>query len=159
MKNTNPAEFAISLVGIIFAVIGSMFTGTTVLMGVLFGKTGSGTGNVRFLLFVFGFLGLIFLTIGILMIYLCAKKKTKRRAVEEEGYCVYAEVVNIQENRNVSINGRHPYTVECHYSDPYSGQLHVYFSDMLQYYPAELLGKTVRVYTRRNDDSIYVVKI
>jgi len=61
-------------------------------------------------------------------------------------------------NSTVSVNGRSPYVLECHYQDP-AGTLHVFKSRNLFFDPVELEGRQIRVYVDHGDMDHYYVDV
>lgn len=67
--------------------------------------------------------------------------------------------VNAMRNGSVAVNGVNPFFLECHYQNPATGQTHVFRSENLPYYPAELIGKEVKIYVDRENFSHYYVDV
>jgi len=74
-----------------------------------------------------------------------------------EGRKVYAEVTGGSVNYNVRINGRHPYKLECRYTDPATGAIYLYSSGNIFIDPDLYVGRQVVVYVDRTDYSKYIV--
>ena len=83
------------------------------------------------------------------------------RRAYEGGYCVMAKIAGKSAVENVSFhNGRHPWVVECHYTDPATGTVHVFYSRYLNVQVMDLLkSDEVPVYLDRMDQRVGFVDI
>ena len=72
-----------------------------------------------------------------------------------------AKIAGKQSVENVSFhNGRHPCVVECHYTDPATGTVHVFYSRYLTVQVGDLLqADEVPVYLDRMDQRVGFVDI
>ena len=144
---------AMMIVAITFIIVGVVF----IPLGIF---TGMGMMSVdgSFILFVamFGGMGLLFLTLGIVFLVLEIKKHNLSKRLLAEGYYIYAEVLEVNQNFNIQYgNHGHPYIIRCGYTDE-TGTLHVFKSRNITRYPGnDLIGQQVRVYLDRNDYSNY----
>lgn len=145
------SAFVLLLVGGIFTLFGIIFACNITQM------QAHGSGNVAAIPTVFLTIGLSLLGIGAVFAFFSARKRAMIRQVVKDGHYVMAEVLNIRQNFSVHVNGISPYVLECHYTDPVTGTLHVFSSRNLFFYPAELLGTRVRVYVDPADLDHYYV--
>ncbi len=139
------------IVGAIFAPIGLGFT----LLGIALwvNRAGHRPKDYQMLCAVFGGMGILFLILGILFLSMDLRRRARMRRALEGGYYVMAKITGVHPQRNVSINGRHPYVVECCYTDPATGIAHVYFSRYLNMDVTDMLkSDEVPVYIDRMDE-------
>ena len=145
-------------------IIGLIFTP----MGVLFLTIGlvlcgrQGFDREERLAFLFSFVGVggVFLLTGAVLLALDLRRRARQRAAYEGGYVVRAKIAGVRTNSRVDVNGRHPVTVECHYTDPATGIAHVYFSRYVYVNVADLLqSDEVPLYLDRSDESAGFVDI
>ena len=88
------------------------------------------------------------------------RRRTRMRRAYENGHYVMARITGVHEQRNVNMNGRSPTVVECHYTDPDTGIVHVYHSRYLYTDLSDLLqSDQVPVYIDRMDDRVGFVDI
>lgn len=148
------------IVAIVFSAIGLAFSaGAAVTALNLKNLQVHGTGDVRMLPVIFGAVGGLFLTSGILFAVLTIRKRAVRQQVVSNGDYIMADVVNIRQNFSLQVNGKYPYVLECHYRNPETGTLHVFMSRNLFFYPAELENRQVRVYIDRENMRHYYVDV
>lgn len=123
-------------------------------------KVGTVLADVIFMLVggVFAFVG------GCIMAVNAAKILQKKRLIRD-GERLSAIVTNVYMDNNVRINGRlringrHPYKVECEFTDPYSGERYLFSSDIVTDDISYMVGYSVTVYADRDDRSKYYVDI
>ena len=136
------------IVGLIFTPMGALFT----LLGFFLWYFGVGKdpGDPRLFLFVFGGIGLPFLLTGLGLLWADIARRRADRAAYESGYSVMATIAGVHIARNMSNGVTNPRAVECHWTDPDTGEMHVWFSRYLSFTPPdELIGMQVPVYIDR----------
>ena len=146
------------IVGMIFAPLGFFFLA----MGLLFWhfRVGSKPEDPMIFLSVFGGGGAIFFAVGLGLLLSDIRRRTRMRRAYENGHYVMARITGVHEQRNVNMNGRSPTVVECHYTDPDTGIVHVYHSRYLYTDLSDLLqSDQVPVYIDRMDDRVGFVDI
>lgn len=150
----------IMLIGTIFGLIGLFFS----VIGIVFfffldtlRANATGNGDIIMLPLTFTGIGVIMLGLGLAMCVANFMRKKKIKRLMEEGQYIYAEVKDVIMNYNVTINGRHPFVLECSYEDPYTSEIHVFHSGNLNYRPSELIGTEIRIWVDRNNYSVYHV--
>ncbi len=146
------------IIGFIFTPMGAFF----LILGILlhYFDVGEGEDSIVFL-FVFGGIGLTFLIIGLAFLMADIARRSAMRRVLDSGYYVMAKVVGIQKRYNMNNGaGVQPCAVECHWTNPDTGEVHVFFSRFLYYDPSDILvGKEVPVYMDRMDEKTAFVDI
>lgn len=85
------------------------------------------------------------------------RKRRLRERLTREGYYEMAEVVEVERQLNVQVNGRSPYRVVCRILR--DGVLHEYRSELLPYHPGLPAGAQVPVYLDRYDENQYYVDV
>lgn len=146
------------LLGMIFGPLGFLF----LVLGVLlwYFKAGENPDDPQIFLFVFGGEGAAFFLVGMGLLLADLRRRALLRRAYEGGYYVMAKIAGVSAQRHVTMNGRNPSQVECHYTDPSTGVAHVYYSRYL-YISVEdlLLSDEVPVYIDRMDDRVGFVDI
>lgn len=134
---------------------------------------------------VFGFIGVVFLGVGIgvcyvtglrwplihagigavflilaicFVIYLCRRSSTEKRLLET-GTRIQANIDDVTLNYSVRVNWRHPYVIQCSWLDPQTQQVYVFHSDSIWYNPMPYLGDrtTLPVYIDPDNPRRYMV--
>lgn len=153
---------ALFIVSLVFLIIGTVFT----ILGAAFRinlrvlvNSPASVGALHILQLIFLVLGLSFLVVGVLCAVMKIKKNNMIDRVISEGYSVMATIVSVDYNYSVTVNGRHPSVLECHYQDPSTGLMHVFMSKDIYLNPQELVGTEIRVYVDRTDYSRYYVDV
>lgn len=147
------------IVGLIFAPMGLLF----VIIGWFVGKSMNvsweNTSDPVAFRSVFCGIGGLFLLIGIALLAADLWRRHLLQRAYDGGNCVEAEIIGINAQNNVNMNGRHPHVVEAAYTDP-SGVVHVYRSRYLYTDVTKLLkSKTVPVYIDRFNENVGFVDI
>ena len=146
------------IVGMVFTPMGLIW----LVLGVALWYYGAGDGPDDSLVFlcVFGGLGAIFLLVGLGLLLADIHRRTLLRRAYESGYYVMAKIAGTEVRANVNVKGRHPKYVECHYTDPSTGTVHVYFSRDLYVQVDDLFtSDEVPVYLDRMNDAVGFVDI
>lgn len=149
---------AMGIVGMVFAPIGGIFLAIGIALR--FSRSVRRTGNPELFLYTFGGIGLLFLLLGLAFLYSDLRRRALMRRAFEGGYYVMAKVAGIAAQRNVNMNGRNPYQVEAHWTDPNTGIVHVYYSRYFYTNVADMLtSDEVPVYLDRMDNSVGFVDV
>jgi hypothetical protein len=146
------------LLGMIFSPLGFFF----LTMGVLFWyfKVGQKPKEPWIFLYVFGGMGAAFFLAGLGLLISDLYRRALLRRAYEGGYSVMAKIADVSTQKNVNMNGQSPYVVECHYTDPATGTVHVYYSRYLYIDVSDLLqSDQVPVYIDRMNEKIGFVDI
>lgn len=148
---------AIFMVGLIFTIIGAIFLVVGIALGIGLRRE-LGLDAIVFL-FSFGGMGSLFFVMGLgFLIALGNKKRTAQRLLNNGNY-VIAEIFDILQNYNVSVNARHPFVVSCKY-EAIDGTVHIFKSRYLYFNPEPLLkNNVVRVYVDNDNFKKYYVDI
>ena len=147
------------ILGFVFAPMGLLF----LTLGLLFWyfRVGDEPEDPEIFLYVFGGMGAAFLLIGLILLGMDLYRRARLRRAYEGGYCVMAKIAGRNTVESVSFhNGRHPCVVECHYTDPATGTVHVFYSRYLNIQVWDLLkADEVPVYLDRMDQRVGFVDI
>ena len=108
---------------------------------------------------IFGIVGLPILIVGAVFLIILKSKKRKKQMLLKNGKAVDAVVTGGQKNYNLTVNGKHPWKLECKYEDIYSGETYLYSSYNVWKDPALYIGQNVRVYVDRNNPKKYYVDV
>lgn len=103
--------------------------------------------------------GLPFLLIGGFFIFLFYRKKRKKQRLMQTGRRLPAEVTGSRMNFNYTVNGRHPYQLECRYTDPATGAVYLFSSYNIWTDPELYVGQQVMVYVDPADYGKYYVDV
>ena len=144
---------AMMIVAVTFTILGVTFLPIGIIAGM-----GLMQVDGDFIIFVLMFTGLgsIFFVLGVVFLIIEIKKRNRCNRLLAEGYYIYAEVLDVNQNFNIQYgNHGHPYVVKCGYTDE-NGTLHIFKSRNLTKFPGNnLIGQQVRIYLDRNDYNNY----
>jgi len=92
---------------------------------------------------ILGGIGAVFLALGLL--FVLPPLFGKRRAAEllATGTPVQAEVVDVELNGSLSINGRNPYRIVAQWLNPQTNKLHVFRSENLWFDPGPYISESL----------------
>ncbi|MBL7250516.1 DUF3592 domain-containing protein [Alloalcanivorax marinus] len=113
---------------------------------VLYAPGDSGDARIRSffslwgLSLIAGVVGLILTVVGTGLLLWPRWKARKVAWLRKNGQKVAAEPVEVVLDHSLQVNGRHPYRIVCQWSDPVSGETHVFRSDALWADPSPALG-------------------
>ena len=144
---------AMMIVAITFTILGVTFLPIGIIAGLGLMQV---DGDFIVFVLMFSGLGSIFLILGVAFLIIEIKKRNRCNRLLAEGYYIYAEVLEVNQNFNVQYgNHGHPYVIKCGYTDE-NGTLHIFKSRNIIRYPGNnLIGQQVRIYLDRNDYNNY----
>lgn len=117
------------------------------------------SGGTMFLL-IFGGVGAVFALIGGIGLCVQLKKRRRRARLLAEGMRITAKITEILPDRNITVNGRHPYRIYCEYREEAADALHLFKSEPLRFNPASMIaGETVEICVDPYDFSKYAVDV
>ena len=152
MIRKNPA---VAIVCLVFGVLGTVFTGIGTAFLLNLSRM---NGMPLFFPLIFGGLGLAFLLTALVLLIGALGAERKRRAVRDRGNLVTARVTDVRLDRNVSVNGRHPYVVECRYEG--DGQAYLLSSERIWTGRPDIApGAEIPVYWDDYDPKHYTVDL
>lgn len=108
------------------------------------------------LFIMFGFIGILFIIVGIVFSFVEKNSKKKKAFLLESGSTLTATVIRFEVNMSLSVNGRHPYRLEVEYDD--GNNKHRFKSDNVwENVTSDCIGETVKVYYDPNNMNKYYV--
>lgn len=111
------------------------------------------------LLAIFIFMGMIFTGIGLGVGIYMYHQKSKISRLKQRGTRILAEIVELQENTNLSMNSSHPLIVTCRYVAP-NGKVYFFTNKSVWLKTEELpTGSKIPVFIDKNNPSNYYVEV
>ena len=104
-------------------------------------------------------LGGAFVLLGLILMLKKLLSDQKRKRLIRLGECINGIITNVEINKFVTVNNRHPYRAECEVIDPYSGERLICRSDNITNDISFLIGREVTVYIDRKNKKNYFVDI
>ena len=159
-KKINLGISAMDIISIVYIIIGAVlliigFIST----GFSFSHPEKVTGSPSLFLFIFGGIGSIFLILGIIFLIMRIKKRNKIKTLITSENCVYAVITGFSQNYNLTVNGHHPYVIECSYTDS-NGTMHIFKSRNIFFNPIDIVtDMNVPVYVSPDNYKNYYVDI
>ena len=120
----------LSFCGILFGVIGALFTAVGV--GIVYAAR-----MPAFLLFCV--LGLLFFCLGVGMLLWRARRQKQQAALLENGQRIWADIVEVGPDLRVQFNGRCPFIILCEAKNPADGEVYTFTSEGLWFDPSSCL--------------------
>lgn len=123
------------------------------------------SGTIIGLIFII--IGAILLIVGISVIVInivkSSKNKRRKRYLIENGRKVSAHIDQINCNYSYSVNGVHPYKIECSYKDPYTNKIYLFYSGNIWFNIGAIMNAsgldTISVYMDKNDPANYYIDV
>lgn len=143
-------QFVLKWIGIIFSILGAIFTALGVCLAVF-------TGLLPLAMFA-GF-GIFFLLAGLVMLWWRARIKARRLRLLEEGRRIDADIISVDWDTRVHVNGRWPLVIRCQAVNPADGRVYVFQSEAFWFDPSPFLEglSTLPVYVDGDDYRRYAV--
>ena len=140
------------ILGVVFTVLGAAF----LVLGVALGAALPLEEARLVFLGTFGLLGLVFLCVGVGSLAGVARAARRKEELKAHGEAIPAEILGLEVNRSIRINGRCPRRLVCRYEE--DGVAYVCRSENLMGYPT-IRGNTVTVYRDPYDRRRYYVDV
>ena len=87
--------------------------------------------------------GIIFFVLGLAFLAAVSRRRRDRAWLAENGRTIQAEIVGVQYDTRVRVNGRCPLVLQCQAVNPADGKVYVFESDSLWFDPTPFLdGQT-----------------
>lgn len=104
--------------------------------------------------------GLPLFSVGLIMVLLARRKKSRNHYLQRHGHVVRAEFEAVILNHSVSINGRSPFVIVCNWLNPATSQLHVLESENIWFDPTPYIkDNNLRVLMDKRDTRKYQVDL
>ena len=100
-----------------------------------------------------------FLIVVIVFGAIVYRKESNKKYLLANGKRIYAKVTGGRMNIHYSMNGRHPFQIECEYVDPAFGAIYLFASDNVWTDPHRYVGQDILVYVNPEDWSKYYVDV
>ena len=153
-----PGLSPIRLIGAIYLPLGLVFLA----IGLIVGHFAFADDPIEGRAFTAAFcvMGGLFAATGAGLLAHSARRTRGIRRVIDEGHTVEATVTAVYQKRNVHVNGRSPWVVECQAADATGERVEVWTSEPVWLLPeGGLIGQTVQVYTDRSGGKWYYVDL
>ncbi len=112
---------------------------------------------------IFSGLGIIFILIGsgfAVSLFFIQQRKRKDEYLKQHGTPIASELQDIQINRNLRINGIHPFRVFTQWQDPNSSEVLIFRSNNIWFDPSDYLqDKKITVFIDQNNPKNYYVDL
>lgn len=116
--------------------------------------------NVRMDIIIYECVGVPFLLIGSVFLFICIRKIKYRKRLLRKSNPIYATITGVSIRYNVKLNNIHPYQIDCQYTDPKTNIIHIFHSDEILYDPSTMIqSETVPVYVNPKNYNQYYVDI
>ena len=87
--------------------------------------------------------GIIFFVLGLAFLAAVSRRRRDRAWLAENGRTIQADIIGVQYNPRVRLNGRCPLVLQCQAVNPADGKVYVFESDSLWFDPTPFLdGQT-----------------
>ncbi len=105
-------------------------------------------------------MGVPFFSVGALIFLIGRLKNRKKDYLQRNGEAVAARFQSVAFNRKISINGRHPFVVVCHWLNPETSEVHVFESESIWFDPSSYIkGEEFMVFIKKGNPKKYHVDI
>ncbi len=141
---------ALKWIGILFSIFGSVFIILGICVTIL-------TGLMPMLMFCL--FGVLFFCVGAGMLWKRAHSRARRAHLLEQGQRIEAQIISIDWDTHVSVNGCYPFVVRCQAVNPADGRVYVFRSEAFWFDPSPFLEHldTLPVYVDGDDYRHYAV--
>lgn len=146
------------IVGIVFLSLGLIF----MVVGGAFWLTEhvQMTEEAVIMVAVFGGIGACFALTGAGLLCWMVHRRSRMMRAWESGNHVMAKIAGVHIQHNVRVGTQNPRVVECHWTDPATGTVHIFYSRPLFFNPEDLLtAGEVPVYLDPEDPKTAFVDI
>lgn len=110
-------------------------------------------GQLAFLLFAA--VGFVFFLVGVGMMAAISRARRLRRWLEQNGRTIQADIIGVQYNPRVRLNGRCSFVLQCQAQNPADGKVYVFESDSLWFDPTPFLGGRTTMPVRVDPDDYH----
>lgn len=142
------------IIGFIFIPLGLIF----LIVGAAVTHFGGVDPEER-LAFLISFVGVgaVFFIIGLILLAIDLRRRSRQRAAYEDGHYVMGKIAGIKTITQVNMPSGHPVVVEVHYTDPDTRTVHVFYSRYLYINVGDLISNAeVPVYVDRDSGTGFV---
>ncbi len=98
-----------------------------------------GMKSMDLLFLIFPGIGLIFLIIGVIGLFIKLRKKSNVQKLKQSGKKIYANYVETTINTSYSVNGKNPYNIICEWVNPKDNKRYIFKSENIWIDPTEII--------------------
>jgi hypothetical protein len=142
-----------NIVCIILGAIGCIYLAVGISLLLSYGDEEAFGAGLTFALFG----SLLLLSIGIVLLIEWRRRTFIRQLVENQRY-IWCTIESVELNRNISINGRHPYYAVVRYRD-HTGTIRTFRSRNVMNLPNSIIGQQIKVYVDESNYRRYYVDL
>ncbi|HEY9256902.1 DUF3592 domain-containing protein [Chitinophaga sp.] len=108
-----------------------------------------------------GGLGIIFSILGLGYFVKRKASHSRQKQLKQSGLLVHANIVSVENNPSIEVNGRNPFFIRCEAKDSLTGNKKSFKSGLIWSDPRPAIGnhKKINVYVDRNNSRKYYVDI
>lgn len=104
-------------------------------------------------------IGVPFTIVGVVFLLIVGRKSRNKKRLMASGRKIFAEVTGGSLNPYYTLNNRHPWKLDCRYTDEGTGNTYLYSSGNIFVDPQTYVGRLVAVYVDPADPSRYYVDV
>ena len=105
-------------------------------------------------------MGVPFLSVGIIIFLIGRLKNRKKDYLTRSGVVVDAQVQSVEPNHRLSINGRNPFVIVCHWLNPATSEVHVFESENIWFDPSNYMqDEKIKVFIKQGNPKKYYVDV
>lgn len=109
--------------------------------------------------FILSIVGLPFLIIGIVFLIIVRRRSKTKKLLIQTGRKIYAKVTGGEMVYNYMVNNRHPFKLECTYTDFGTGAVYLFSSRNMWLDPNFYIGQQIEVYVNPDNYKKYYVNV
>ncbi|MCQ3032709.1 DUF3592 domain-containing protein [Pseudomonas syringae] len=103
-------------------------------------------------------LGVSFSSVSIFIFLIGRLRNRKNGYLQRDGVAVNARFQGVRLNHTLSVNGRNPYVIDCHWTNPETYRVHVFESDNIWFDPSSYINsEEIRVFMDKKNTRKYYV--
>ena len=122
-----------------------------------------GVKSIDYVFLIFPGIGLIFVVIGGVGIFIRVRKSSLEKKLKTYGQKVYAKIIDVGYNTRYSVNGRHPFNIICQWDNEIDGKKYIFKSGNIWFDPTvdikERGIESLPVYIDMENKKKYVIDI
>ncbi|MDZ5435197.1 DUF3592 domain-containing protein [Pseudomonas fluorescens] len=105
-------------------------------------------------------MGAVFLSIGLIIVLVIGLRNRKKEYLQRHGVAVEAEIQSVDLNESISMNGKSPFMIVCHWLNPETRELHVFESESIWFDPSKYItSETIKVLLEHGNPKKYHVDV
>lgn len=105
-------------------------------------------------------MGIPFFAVGALIFLIGKFKNRKKASLQRTGVAVEAQFQSVVPNNSISMNGRNPFVIVCHWLNPVTSQVHVFESENIWFDPSRYIDREkLTVFMNKGNPKKYYVDV